>query len=98
MSQMGKSPLRHRVEPPRAPAFVHAAEEVHEHVVGLGARSTATPTLVPIGIAVADEDRQGKAEPVAVERPPRLAYDDSLETPVMLGPGGEMRSLLQKPL
>ncbi len=45
-----------------------------------------------------DEDRQGKAEPVAVERPPRLAYDDSLETPVMLGPGGEMRSLLQKPL
>ena len=39
-----------------------------------------------------------RLKPVAVERPPRLAYDDSLETPVMLGPGGEMRSLLQKPL
>lgn len=42
-----------------------------------------------------DQDREGEAELVAVERPLRLAYDDSLEIEVMLVDGGEMRSLLQ---
>jgi hypothetical protein len=61
-------------------ALAHAAEDRHDHVVGLAAGIDPAPDFWdPEADAVVHEDREGEAELVAVEGPVRLADDDGVE-------------------
>ncbi len=61
-------------------ALAHAAVEAHDEVVGVGARIDRSADLGdPQSDPVVDEDGEGEAELVAVERALRLTDDDRVE-------------------